>query len=71
MKRTLGRAIYEAAVREGLVQELRGWDERRWTDGEWQCRSPGLSASEKAMWERVAQTALRAVTLELGGGAGP
>lgn len=54
----LARAIFEACMRNRLLNDIRGWDRREYDEensmGKWHCVSPGLTDAEKQKWERVA-----------------
>ncbi len=55
----LGRAIFEACMRERLLNDIRGWDRREYEEdyggSKWQCVSRGLKPDEKAKWERLSR----------------
>lgn len=58
MGKLTGKTVFEACMRERLLNDIRGWDRREYTEqykgSAWQCVSPGLTPAEKAKWERVA-----------------
>lgn len=56
------KALFEACKAERIINEIRGWDRREWTEadktglgGTWQIISPGLTDKEKARYQRAAE----------------
>lgn len=50
----LGRIIFEAAMSERLLNDIRGWDRREWSADGWDHVVTGLKDEEKDKWRRVA-----------------
>jgi len=56
--RLTGQMVFEACMLQRLLNDIRGWDRREYTEeyggGTWQCVLPGLNPAEKVKWEMVA-----------------
>lgn len=62
---SLGRVIFEACMRERLLNDIRGWDRREGTEeyggSTWKTVTTGISDINKAKWERVAAQVIAAL----------
>lgn len=54
----MAREIYATALDLGLVKDIRPWDGRKWKEGDWDMKIPGLTDDEKQKWIEVAEAAL-------------
>ena len=52
-----GRRAYLIASALGTANDIRTWNAETWTDGDWQCGSPGLSDRDKLCWRLIAAAA--------------
>ena len=49
LREAVARAYWSVALKNGLANDLRQWDERQWKDGEFDCFSPAVDSKTKAL----------------------
>ena len=51
----LAETIYTLAMKQGLINDMRGWNEKNSKKGDWQCHTPAIPMKEKMKWMKVAE----------------